>query len=56
MAKPIRNTPILFGKDASQFLSQIAKLPSDSERGRERARIAQSLIELENLVKSLKIQ
>ena len=26
MAKPIRNTPILYGKDAKQFLAEIEKM------------------------------
>ena len=56
MAKPIRNTPILFGEDAKMFLAQIEKRPSTEERKRERARIARSLEELEALVKNLKIQ
>ena len=55
MAKPIRNTPILFGEDAKMFLAQIEKRPSTEERKRERARIARSLEELEALVKNLKI-
>ena len=39
MAKPIRNTPILYGKDAKRFLAEIEKLPSAEERRKERARI-----------------
>ena len=39
MAKPIRNTPILYGKDAKQFLTEIENLPTPEERKRERARI-----------------
>ena len=39
MAKPIRNTPILYGKDASQFLAEIENLPTQEERKRERPRI-----------------
>lgn len=56
MAKPIRNTPILWGDDAKHFLSQIAKRPSVEERDRERARIARSLLEFESIIKSLNIQ
>ena len=37
MAKPIRNTPILYGKDAKQFLAEIKNLPSSEERKKERA-------------------
>lgn len=39
MAKPIRNTPILYGKDACQFLAEIENLPTQEERKKERARI-----------------
>ena len=39
MAKPIRNTPILYGKDAKQFLAEIKNLPSSEELKKERARI-----------------
>ena len=39
MAKPIRNTPILYGKDAKQFLTEIENLPTPEERKKERARI-----------------
>ena len=38
MAKPIRNTPILYGKDAKQFLAEIENLPTPEERKRERTR------------------
>lgn len=43
MAKPIRNTPTLYGKDAEQFLADIAVLPSIEERRKERQRIKQSV-------------
>lgn len=43
MARPIRNTPILFGKDAEQFFREIAVLPSESERRKERERIEASV-------------
>lgn len=39
MAKPIRNTPILYGKDAKHFLAEIEKLPTLEERKKERERI-----------------
>ena len=35
MAKPIRNTPILYGKDARQFLAEIEQRPSIEERKKE---------------------
>ena len=39
MAKPIRNTPILYGTGAKQFLTEIENLPTPVARKRERARI-----------------
>lgn len=50
MARPIRNTPILYGKDAERFLADISKLPPIEERRRERARIEQSVNDLMALV------
>ncbi len=50
MARPIRNTPILYGEDAKRFLADIAQLPPIEERRRERARIEQSVNELMALV------
>lgn len=43
MAKPIRNTPTLYGKDAERFLIDIAVLPSSEERRKERQRIKRSI-------------
>ena len=43
MAKPIRNTPILYGEDARRFREEIANLPSPEERRKERARIKESV-------------
>lgn len=54
MAKPIRNTPILYGKDAKQFLSEIEKLPSAEERKKERERIEASVERLKNLIMTIK--
>ncbi len=45
MARPIRNTPILYGKNAERFLAEIAVLPSFEERKKERERIKQSVNE-----------
>ena len=56
MARPIRNTPILFGKDASMFLAEIEKQPSLEERRKERARIDASVERLTALVMNLKKQ
>lgn len=45
MARPIRNTPALYGKDAERFLADISTLPSEDVRKRERMRIRQSVNE-----------
>jgi len=50
MARPIRNTPILYGKDAERFLADISQLPPIEERRRERARIEQSVNDFMTLV------
>lgn len=50
MARPIRNTPALYGKDAERFLAEISKLPSAEERKRERQRIKQSVSDFMSLV------
>ena len=54
MAKPIRNTPILYGKDAKQILSEIENLPSAEERRKERERIEANVERLKNLITSIK--
>ncbi len=50
MARPIRNTPALYGKDAERFLAEISVLPSEKERMQERQRIKQSVEEFMSLV------
>lgn len=50
MARPIRNTPILYGKDAEHFLADISQHPPIEERKRERIRIEQSVNDLMALV------
>lgn len=50
MARPIKNTPALYGKDAKRFLSEISVLPSVEERKRERLRIKRSVNEFMSLV------
>lgn len=54
MARPIRNTPTLYGKDAERFLADIAILPSPEERKRERERIKKSVDNFMALVKDLR--
>ncbi|MCQ2339015.1 MAG: hypothetical protein MJ001_08895 [Paludibacteraceae bacterium] len=55
MAKPIRNTPILVGRDATNFI-QMADNPSiDAERQRaEHLRIEDSLRKLDEFILSLR--
>ena len=54
MARPIRNTPVLYGKDAERFLADISHLPPIEERRRERARIEKSVEDFMELVASFK--
>lgn len=56
MAKPIKNTPILWGNDAREFLSKVDDTFSQADRERERKRIDESLSELSDLIKRLNIQ
>lgn len=56
MAKPIRNTPILFGKDAENFINQSKKTLSSKEKERECERIAVSLSRFQTLISELNIQ
>lgn len=53
MAKPIRNTPILQGRDAMIFNAEISHLPSADERKQERARIASSVEQLRTMIARL---
>ena len=49
MAKPIRNTPILFGEDARKFREEIENLPPLEERRRRRKKVeegAQKFLEM----------
>lgn len=43
MARPIRNTPILFGEDATEFLRKISTPTPQSERTRLRDKMKQSV-------------
>ena len=54
MARPIRNTPILMGRDADRFLHEISVLPSAEERRKERARIQESAQQFLSLVMNVK--
>ena len=46
MAKPIRNTPILYGKDASAFIENSQKCKDLNARIAERSRIEKSILKL----------
>ena len=39
MAKPIRNTPVLYGKDSKQFFAEIQHIPTADDRKKEYNRI-----------------
>jgi len=54
MAKPIRNTPVLYGQDAVRFLAEINDLPSPEERRRERERIKKNSDEFLSMIASLR--
>ena len=54
MARPIRNTPILMGKDAERFLYEISHLPSEEKRRAERARIESEAQQFVAMVRNLK--
>lgn len=53
MVKPIKNTPILQGRDAIIFNAEISHLPSVAERKQERARIASSVEQLRSMIARL---
>lgn len=53
MAKPIRNTPILMGKDAIIFNREISQLPPLQDRRKERKRITESVEQLKKMIASL---
>lgn len=50
MARPIRNTPALYGEDAERFLADIAILPSPEDRKREREQIQKSVKEFLGII------
>ncbi|MDD2952778.1 MAG: hypothetical protein PHC95_06410 [Parabacteroides sp.] len=54
MSKPIRNTPILSGRDAEQFFAEMNNLPSPEERKAERARISASASRLRQMIAAAK--
>lgn len=54
MARPIRNTPILMGKDAEIFLYEINNLPPKEERLKERTRIETDAQQFVVMVRNIK--
>lgn len=50
MARPIRNTPVLYGEDAKRFLADISKLPSNEDRQRERDRVRNNVAKLREMI------
>ena len=54
MAKPIRNTPILYGEDARRFREEISHIPPIEERRKERARIQKSVQKLYEMIEALR--
>ena len=56
MAKPIKNTPILWGNDARDFISKMSNTTSQEDREKEKERIDRSLSELNIIIKKLNIQ
>lgn len=53
MARPIRNTPILTGSDATLFIQTADRIPTDSARISERARIEASVNKFKSMLAKL---
>lgn len=53
MARPIRNTPILTGKDAVNFIQNASKIPSEANRKEERIRIENNVKKLNYMLSKL---
>ena len=53
MAKPIRNTPILYGEDARRFREEIANLPPAEERRKAREKVREGAERFRKLLKEL---
>jgi len=53
MARPIRNTPILTGKDATLFVKEASQTPSAESRQAERVRIEASVNKLQQMIAAL---
>lgn len=53
MARPIRNTPILTGSDATLFIQTADSFPSESARSLERNRIEASVTKFKSMLAKL---
>lgn len=53
MAKPIRNTPILTGKDAECFIHSAEEIPSAADRRAERNRLENSVSKFKSILSKL---
>lgn len=53
MARPIRNTPILTGRDAALFIRTADRLPSESDRAAERSRLEKSVAKFKSMLAKL---
>ncbi len=54
MARPIKNTPILYGESARRFERQINNLPSPEERMIERQRVEEGARRFEEFLSRIK--
>lgn len=53
MARPIRNTPILTGSDATLFIQTADRFPSKSARATERTRLEASVNKFKSMLAKL---
>ncbi len=53
MARPIRNTPIITGKDATTFIQAASTIPSETIRKTERIRLENSVIRFKTMLAKL---
>ena len=53
MARPIRNTPIITGKDATAFIQAVSTIPSETIRRTERIRLENSVIRFKTMLAKL---
>lgn len=53
MARPIKNTPILTGSDATKFIRTADRFPSESARRFERTRLEASVVRFKTMLANL---